>query len=181
MHVFTVLVPKLLDIIEFSTKKKDILPARKMDSRYKTILKDASGFKGSSGSFKSILLGQKSMLKKSESRFVGTGSQPQTECTQDDQYQNPNLNDLSMDASSIPHLIAAIKKALAKVDEDPVEALQLLNYVVMPDLAAQSSTQFKPGTRTTLLGRLLARIIDKVSENRPLALIVDDIQWFFVF
>lgn len=177
MHVFTVLVPKLLDIIEFSSKKKDLLPNRKIDTRYKTILKDASAIKGSYSSFKSLLLGQPSIFKKSDSRFFGSVAHTHSEGAHDDQFQNQNWNDSPNDPNIIPNLVAAMKKALSKIDEDPVEALQLLNSVVMPDLVPQSSPQFKPGTRTNLLGNLLTRIIDKVSENRPLALLLDDIQW----
>jgi hypothetical protein len=187
MHVFVTIVPKLLDLIEslITKKEKEVQVTRKVDNN-KMLLKQSS-FIGSLSSIKGMLSAQSPHnRRKSDLRFATDTSNSQKVAANTSNSQNKfsedgplnqTWNDFSKDPNLTQNLIDAVKAALCKVDENPVEALELLNFVVIPDLEQNIALQFKPGTRTNLLANLLARIIDKITVNRPLALLVDDIQW----
>jgi hypothetical protein len=197
MHVFVTIAPKLLDLIEslITKKEKEVQVTRKVDNN-KMLLKQSS-FIGSLSSIKGMLSAQSPHnRRKSDLRFATDTSNSQKVAANTSNSQkvaantsnsqnkfsedgplNQTWNDFSKDPNLTQNLIDAVKAALCKVDENPVEALELLNFVVIPDLEQNIALQFKPGTRTNLLANLLARIIDKITVNRPLALLVDDIQW----
>jgi hypothetical protein len=76
-------------------------------------------------------------------------------------------------------LVASIRDALRKVGEDPERALPLLNNVLLPDIDLKNSLDgMRPEAHTSLLTRLIIGIIDKLTENRPMAFFIDDVQWY---
>ena len=177
MQPFTAIIPKLLDLINSSSQKKEVQTSNnKMEKPIKNLFKQASFAVGSLSSLRGAF-GQQNKGKKSDLRFSNDiNSVPEERAP----LLNQSWEEMPSDPNFISHIISEIKQALIKAGENPLEALPLLNYVILPDLVSDYAPQFKPGTRTTRLGDILVRLIDKISANKPLAFFLDDIQWYIV-
>ena len=72
--------------------------------------------------------------------------------------------------------------ALEKIGEDATQWLPVLNSVILPDVdLAHELDDLVPEIRTSLLSHLLVRIIERLTENRPIAIFIDDAQWMVFY
>jgi enolase len=82
------------------------------------------------------------------------------------------------DTNSERKIVESICDALRKFGEEPHEVLPLLNNVMLPDIDfADTLFEMRPEAHTSLLASLLCRMVNKLTEHRPMAIIIDDVQW----
>ena len=173
MHLMTILIPRILDLIDSNLKKLRVVKPPKMEKQIKSNTKSFIAKQASFSTFKGMLFSS-TKGKKSGLHFA---SDENDNNTQESSDLIQDLNDASQDPKIAAKIINSMKKVLEKVGENSDDALQLLNYVVLTDLATESLYLMKHGTKTYLLSELLVRILNRVSENRCLVLLLDDIQW----
>ena len=183
MYPYMIIVPRLLDLIDWNyslkktrTDSKDLVKATGTLRKFKVgdskdqiseSPKPKNGKKtypemGHGFSVSSIVSQAVSTIKKAIKK-KDTKTHPVKEKQSDD----PDVL-----------LVASIRDALRKVGEDPDKALPLLNNVLLPDIDLKNTLEeMRPESHTTLLARLIIGIIDKLTENRPVALFIDDIHW----
>ena len=73
-------------------------------------------------------------------------------------------------------IISRLKNRLLRVGEDPKQILPLLNPLIQPIIEeTEDSARISPDGRTLLLAGLLVRLLDRLSENHPIAILIDDV------
>ena len=74
--------------------------------------------------------------------------------------------------------IVSLKQSLERAGENPDLTLPLLNPLVRASINdTTDTTKIGPDGRTFLLAALFVRLIDKVSEKKPVAILLSDVQW----
>jgi hypothetical protein len=75
-------------------------------------------------------------------------------------------------------IISKFRLRLQKAGENVNATLPLLNPLIQPTIPETSETENpSPDSRTSLLSALIVRLIDKLSEKKSIAIIIDDTQW----
>lgn len=181
MYPYMIIVPRLLDLIDwnYSLKKtrtgsKDSVASTGTFRKFKVAdSKDQISEEPKNGKKKYPELGQGFSVSSIVSQAVTTIKKA---INKKDSKVHPGKEKQSDDPDV--RLVASIRDALRKVGEDPDKALPLLNNVLLPDIDLKNTLEgMRPESHTTLLARLIIGIIDKLTENRPMALFIDDIHW----
>jgi hypothetical protein len=91
-------------------------------------------------------------------------------------YENNRISAMFIAGSS--SILSKIKRNLEKLKEDMAATLPLFN-ILLSDFIPETSITEKigPDGRTLLLSELLVKMINKIAEYTPIAIVIDDTQW----
>lgn len=194
MYPFTIIVPRLLDLVDWSINLKKPMKTEssveQKDSFQRTrrpSLHNFKSFASAAGSHSSDIhrhdsVGEKkskhishipSMLSKTFSSIRSAMN-----LKRGVSVVHPGKEDKVEPVNVEQQVVDSIKEALLKIGENPIDTLPLLNNVLLPDIDILNATEhLRPAAKTNLLGDLLIRMINKLTEHRPIAFLVDDVQW----
>jgi hypothetical protein len=89
-----------------------------------------------------------------------------------------NINGNSTYKKETPDFLLSLTSSLVKAGENVQETLPLLNIFVAQQIEdSPITTKIGPDGRTFLLSGLLVRLVDLISSQKNLAIVIDDTQW----